>query len=853
MNSSKESTVYEVVGWTMNKNRFRWPVTPLAMDENMIIGSKYRFTILTNQLIRMEYSENNMFEDRASQRVFHRDFPACKFEHVIQDGVLTIDTGSLILIYKENQPFSRHTLCVQLKCEPGTVWYYGDDFDTFDGTARTLDQINGELPLGKSVCSRNGFSVIDDTDSAALGSDGWVESRTPNTKDIYFFGYGFEYLEAVKALYKLTGIPPMLPAYALGNWWSRCYRYTQEEYVELVNNFKAEDIPITVAVIDFDWHLRSVPEVCKDKNDLPEMYGAWGGYTWNKELFPDYKEFLRYLHENNLKVTLNLHPAEGVCCHEELYETMAEAMGIDASTRKRIPFDILSQKYMENYFDVLHHPYEEDGVDFWWVDWQQGTNYWWLNHKYFGREKSELEFVDPLWMLNHLHYMDNNRGDKRPMIFSRYSGVGSQRYAVGFSGDTYPTWKSLDFQPYFTASATNIGYTCWSHDIGGFGRGYFNSDLYVRWMQLGVFSPINRMHCSMTGGQFLGKEPWKHEEPYRSILKGLLHLRHELFPYIYTMNYRCHSELEPLIQPMYYLFPKKNAAYEVRNQYMFGSQLMVCPITQPTNDIAKVGSVKVWLPKGDWFDFFNGLHYLCENDRRMDISRSIDRYPVFAKSGAIIPMYDHVEGVNTFEPAEKVSVVVFPGSSNRFDMYEDAGDGKEFENGQYAETEFELSWGEKTAFCIHSPKGDLSLLPEKRTWTIKFRGFYRDITLKAYVNGMETKVYPVFNVSELTTSVVVEAGIYDEVLIIIEGNELITDNETVDEIIYQLINRSKLALLTKKGYFDGICRSKNDLRAMRTHVFGGAASFDEQYLYDAIYEMLTLTKLEKSEDNSYLT
>lgn len=837
----------------MNTNRFVWPVTPVAPGENQVCGKNYRFTVLTKQLIRMEYSPNGVFEDRASQRVFHRDFPACEFDTWIQDGVLTIDTGALVLTYAIDQPFAQENLSIRLKSEPGSVWYYGDEFDTLDGTARTLDQINGELPLGKSVCSRSGFSVIDDTDSAVLGADGWVELRNPGTQDTYFFGYGLEYLEAVKALYRLTGVPPMLPAYALGNWWSRCYRYTQDEYVELVERFKKEAVPITVAVIDFDWHLREMPDECKDPDDLPEMYGAWGGYTWNESLFPDYKGFLKYLHENNLKVTLNLHPAEGVCCHENQYEDMAEAMGVDASARKRIPFDVLSQKYMENYFDILHHPYEEDGVDFWWMDWQQGTNYWWLNHQYFNREKEELEFVDPLWMLNHLHYLDNDRGNKRPMIFSRYSGIGSQRYAVGFSGDTYPTWKCLDFQPYFTVSATNIGYTCWSHDIGGFGRGYLNSDLYVRWMQLGVFSPINRMHCSMVGGEFLGKEPWKHEEPYGSILTKLLRFRHELFPYLYTMQYRCHTQLEPLIQPMYYSYPKKHAAYDVKNQYMFGSQLMVCPITQPTNDIAKVGSVKAWLPKGDWFDFFSGLHYVCQEDRKMDVCRAIDSYPVFAKSGAIVPMYDHVEGVNTFEPAEHVSVVVFPGASNRFVMYEDAGDGKEFENGAYAQTEFVLQWGEKATFVIHPPKGDLSLLPAKRRWTVRFRGFHRNVVVKAYVNGVEINVEPVFERSELTTVVAVEADIQDEILFVLEGASLITDNETVGERIVQIINRSRLSLLTKKGYLDGISRYRNDLRAMRTHVFGGAASYDEQYLYDAIYEMLTLTAVERSEDNSYLT
>lgn len=113
---------------------------------------------------------------------------------------------------------------------------------------------------------------------------------------------------------------------------------------------------------------------------------------------------------------------------------------------------------MEAYFEYLHHPYENEGVDFWWIDWQQG-------------KKSSLKGLDPLWALNHYHYLDNCRGGKRGMILSRFAQAGSQRYPLGFSGDTTINWNCLRFQPYSTAAAANIGYTWWSHDIGGHMRG----------------------------------------------------------------------------------------------------------------------------------------------------------------------------------------------------------------------------------------------------------------------------------------------------------------------------------------------------------------------------------------------
>lgn len=114
--------------------------------------------------------------------------------------------------------------------------------------------------------------------------------------------------------------------------------------------------------------------------------------------------------------------------------------------------------------------------------------------------------MSPLWLLNHLHILDISRNGKRPMFFSRYSGLGSHRYPVGFSGDTVVTWESLDFQPYFTANASNAGYSWWSHDIGGHREGYRDDEMVVRWMQLGVLSPINRLHSAIN--LFTGKEPW---------------------------------------------------------------------------------------------------------------------------------------------------------------------------------------------------------------------------------------------------------------------------------------------------------------------------------------------------------
>ena len=764
--------------------RFLYETRPVAVESNCVSGDKYRFTVLTPFLIRAEYSENGQFEDRASQSVFFRDFAKNNFETRLNGGVLEIETEALVLTYKENAEFKNDTLKFKLKISPATTYNFGDDFETLGGTASTLDAINGSIAIGDGICSQNGFSVLDDSNTMLLNGQRWVEVRTPDTKDIYFFGYGYNYKDAVKDFYRLTGIPPMLPAYALGNWWSRYHRYTQQEYQDLIKQFEAKNIPFSVSVVDMDWHIVDIPEELK--HDDKRFTTGWTGYTWNEELFPDYKAFLNFLHDHNLKTALNLHPAQGICKHEAMYKEMAEKCGIDPESGERIAFDVLSPEFMENYFDVLHHPYEEDGVDFWWMDWQQGRNYWWIHEANVdGKMQDEREVLDPLWMLNHLHIADIKRNGKRPMFFSRFSGPGSQRYPVGFSGDTFITWKSLDFQPYFTATASNIGYSWWSHDIGGHHFGHRDEEMVSRWMQLGVFSPINRLHS--TSNDFIKKEPWCFDEKTEKNITNWLQLRHKLFPYNYTMNYRTTKHLEPIVQPMYYDYPQCGGAYDVKKQFMFGSELMVAPITQANDYAANLGGTECWFPKGDWFDFFNGMRYSSSINRKLKVFRKITEYPVFAKSGAIVPMQNSFE----LKPDSNMDVVVFPNASNSFTLYEDAGDGPEFENGAFAETKLALAWGEKPVFTISPATGDTSLIPSNRNWKIIFRGFNENVTAKAFVGGKDVTVNTEFDKDTRSLILTVNANVTEEIKVELSGETLVTDNGSLYDRCFDILEKAR--------------------------------------------------------------
>ena len=684
-----------------------------------VTGEHYRFTVLTPWLLRLEYSEDGIFEDRPSQCVLNRKFPVPDFQVFEREDSLKILTEGIQLVY-DKKPFSANGLSVQVRGNLSayhSIWHFGEEATDLRGTARTLDEADGAVRLEHGLISRMGYSVLDDSATFLIEEDGWIAPRRAGSQDIYFFGYGHDYQKCLKDFYRLTGNPPLLPRYALGNWWSRFHRYTQEEYEGLMERFAREEVPFSVAVIDMDWHLV----------DIDPKYGSgWTGYTWNRELFPDPEGFLNWLHGHNIKATLNVHPAEGVRAFEEQYPAMAKALGRDPKSGEAIEFDGADPNFLEAYFSCLHHPMEKQGVDFWWVDWQQGG-------------KTRIPGLDPLWVLNHYHFLDSKKDGKRGLTFSRYAGLGSHRYPVGFSGDTIITWESLDFQPYFTANASNAGYGWWSHDIGGHMNGYRDEELAVRWVQFGVFSPIMRLHSS--NSPFTGKEPWNYAPAAEKVMKRYLKLRHELIPYLYSMNYLS-AQGQPLIRPMYYTHPEQPEAYEVKNQYWFGDQLIACPITCPLDRKTGRAPFTAWLPEGSWFDFFTGDHY--DGGRKLTLYRSRENIPVLAKAGGIVPMADLTEYTNSTRNPESLRIKVFPGADGAFTLWEDDGI---TENGPSCSTV--LRWDDRAAaFFLIPPENldgqDFSWMPEKRSYTLEFYGVGDLPAIAAHISsfGEDKTIWP---------------------------------------------------------------------------------------------------------------
>jgi alpha-glucosidase (family GH31 glycosyl hydrolase) len=682
---------------------------PLAHPEAVVTGPGVRFTVLTSRLIRLEYSPDDRFEDRPSQLFWYRNQPVPSFYVRRAPGEIELGTEYLALRYAvSDQGFAADTLSVELK-ETGRTWRYGDpDLGNLGGTARTLDETDGVVPLEPGLLSRDGWVVVDDSARLVFDQSGWLVPRqtAPGTLDLYFLGYGNDYAQTLRDYCRVAGQVPMVPRWILGNWWSRYWAYTADQLLDLMHDFQAHEIPLSVCIVDMDWHI----------TETGNTSSGWTGYTWNRTLFPDPPAFIQALHDLGLKTSLNVHPAAGVHPHEEAYAAMAQRLGVDSEAEAPIPFDIADPDFARAYFELLHHPLEDQGVDFWWVDWQQGT-------------RSTVQGLDPLWWLNHLHYYDLGRtGKKRPFIFSRWGGLGNHRYPIGFSGDTVVSWESLALQPAFTAKAANVAYGWWSHDIGGHMGGVEDPELYARWVQFGVLSPVFRLHC--TNNPFHERRPWGYHAETLRVTRQAMQFRHALIPYLYTMAWRHHRTSRAPVQPMYHSYPSAEEAYHCPDQYTFGSELIAAPFVAPADPDTRLSRQVVWFPPGTWFDFFSGVPY--DGDGWYALYGELADIPLFARAGAIIPLAPRT-GWGGVETPPALEIHLFPGSNRRFELYEDDGL-KAFSLIPMTQT-----WLEEGGlrFDIDPAKGAAGHLPAERAITLLFKNLLLPERTLVSLNGRQ--------------------------------------------------------------------------------------------------------------------
>ena len=699
---------------------------PVANPEAIVQSGNMRFTVLTPQMIRIQYSSKKAFEDRATFTVVNRKLPVPAFTTREEDGYLYITTEALVLKYRigsnpigmKNRPeFMSVTFNMN---GHQVVWYPGkDDALNLKGTTRTLDNCRGDSKrseLENGILSRGGWALIDESPSAKRGDGSrtyalepmeeegmdWVKPLVDeNATDWYLLCYGHNYKKALGDYVKIAGRIPMPPNYIFGYWYSKYQRYTAQDFMDIVMDVENNKIPLDVMIMDMDWH--------KD---------GWTGWSWNTSLIPDPKGLINWMHQHGLKVSLNLHPADGVNSYEDNFAQMCADLGKDPASTSNIPWQLEDYDFYKAMFKNIIRLRESEGVDFWWIDWQQRLT------------NNNMEGLGETFWCNHVFYEDMrlNRSEHRPVIFHRWGGLGSHRYQIGFSGDSYSTFPTLAFQPYFTATASNVCYGYWGHDLGGHVQSGDNDpELYLRWMQFGVFSPIFRTHA--TNWDNIERRIWKYEN-FPSLLKTV-ELRYALFPYIYTSAREAYDTGVSICRPLYYDYPEVADAYKYEDEYMFGDDILVAPIVKRA-DADKTVERTVWLPEGKWWNVCRAK--LMDGNTTFSDTYGQEDIPYFYKAGSIIVNNPPQKSVVT--KASTLILQVVPGADGSYSLYEDEGDTELYKQGVFSRTDFtQKRSGQNVTLNIGSRVGVYPGMLDERAYKVEFLG--SDKPEKVMINGFE--------------------------------------------------------------------------------------------------------------------
>jgi len=633
-------------------------------------GSTARFTVLSDYVIRMEFSHSGTFEDRATLTMLNRNVAVPSYTHSVSNGYLTIQTSKLTLKYQVGQIFADWTLSVTT--DAGVTWKYGDvDYGNLLGTVKSLDELctvtlnctqnedirvhSESLHCGWGVVSRGGWTTIDDSTNYIMSSapGSWFTSNLTNTNDmdIYFFGHGTNYRRALQDYTSLAGKTPMFHRSLLGSWFTRWYDYDNSDVERLVDIFRKFSVPLDILVLDMNWHT---------KND-------WTGYSWDRSLFPYPNDTIAFLHSQGLLTAANLHDADGIGYWEDKYADMCSIMGQNANAKQTVMFAPLNKTYMHALEDVV---LSYANFDFYWIDWQQGGNSG-------GCPGNQL---NPTFITDHVRSTDSiRRGEsKRDMVLARWGGMGGHRYPVGFSGDVSQlSWECFAFQPYFSVTAANVAYGYISHDLVGPDTDH---ELHVRWMQFGSFSGVLRIHDrGMSAGSCWPNCPivnvWRLPEKYFDAVRDAMQARVALLPYMYTEMRNGYDTGVPMVYPMYYDWPNEDDAYAMNGaganaQYMFGPNILVAPVCVQ-GDSNEIATKTIWLPPATWYDDVFGM--LVEGGSSITRQYDISEIPMFIRAGAIIPRIPNPTQIGiASQQFSALDIYIYPGnSSSSYQMYED--------------------------------------------------------------------------------------------------------------------------------------------------------------------------------------
>ena len=735
----------------------------ISNKESCIIGNKYRITILTPRLARLEYTPSGKFIDDQTALVINRTFPKTPYGITESETLIQIDTGIFTITYVKDKDFKAGNFGSNLKAVINNTtieWQMNSpQVKNLRGINYSIDSIKDKIILDTGLYSLDGYAVVKDNTPVLTENDIFIP-REEGSKDIYLFMYNKDFDGCLNDYFTLTGYPNLIPRYALGAWWYKNDNYTSKDIISLVDRFNKDNIPISIFLLGDSWR--------GNNNYIPSI---------------DLKNVSNYLTQKNIKLGVTINPNLEITKGTNEYNLIS-----NYTNEEKFKFIPLSNEKLGIYLNMFINNLEMQGVELYSIDYNNPN-----------------DKID-LWKFAHYHHGKIETRGKRGLSLTRNHGIAVHRYPIIWSGKTLVNWTTLNLLPRYNLQGYNVGVSFIAHPIGGYHNGIEEAELYLRYIQFACFSPIFLL--ASEGGKYYKREPWKWNPIIENDIINFMNLRYKLIPYIYTESYNYHKTGKGIVKPFYYDYPKILDDVQYKNQYFFGQNLFVSPITNKKNIVIDRVMKKVFVPDGIWFNLldgkqYNGTKYYTNFYRDED-------YPVFVKAGSIIPMsYNIKEDIPS-----TLELNIYPLNDGTYNLYEDDGITNNYKKGMYMITNFSYHY-EKDNYTLKISKSEGKNLLSKRNYLLRFKNTKnikavyiedKSITYNCYYDKNDF----IIQINNLIVGRDLEVNIKGE-NVLVSSIRLI--NEDIKEILYDLAINTSL-----KDKLDEILFSDLDVKKKRIKI-----------------------------------
>lgn len=711
-----------------------------------------RLQVCSDSILRMRYSAAENVPAHPDLVVIKSDWPATKWEMQTSDEQVVLHAAQIKAVVSRKdssvtfQDSSGKTLFQQTEVTMTPVVVNGEStyrvelfsklwgsYESFYGLGQhqagvwnyrgeavdiSQDNTNISIPF---FLSSNGYGIFWNHASRSrfnnrfLGAL-YLSSEVADEMDYYFL-YGPEFDRIIAGYRELTGAPPLFGKWAYGFWQCKNKYNTQEELLGVAHRYRELHIPVDNIVQDWFW------------------WNTMGEPVFDKARYPDPPGMVEDLHKNNFHLMISVWPyfRPGSKTYDDMDR---RGFFID---RTKVPsfhpprmalYDAFNPQARKYYWNLMDEALFKIGVDAWWLDTTEPetedreTNILETNKTYLGNG-ARYANAFPLMTTQGVYQGQRNESDKkRVFILSRSAFAGTQRNAAAvWSGDVNSDWVFFKKQIPAGLNYSISGLPYWTTDIGGFVSGNPDDpgyrELFIRWFQFGAFNPIVRVHGTRSTNQ---NEFWSYGPEAQKILTSYDTLRYRLLPYIYSLAWMTTSQGYTPMRGLIMDFRTDAHSATIGDQFMFGPAFLVNPVTDP-----RVNSRRVYLPKAKWYDFWSGSS--VDGPRMMDAAAPIEKLPLFARAGSILPMGPEKEWA-TEKPEDPIELRIYRGADGDFTLYEDENDGYNYEKGMYATIPFH--WDDaKQALTIAERKGAFPGMLTERRFQIVFVGQNHGVGISA--------------------------------------------------------------------------------------------------------------------------